>query len=108
MIDVTLACALVQSAAHIPLQGCLVSHRPAALRCCVQVTEQGAQLLEQVQLTPAAGKRSSSYSGGMKRRLSVALALLGSPQLVFLDEPSTGGCRGAGGSFPRNLSLKVC
>jgi ABC-type branched-subunit amino acid transport system ATPase component len=56
----------------------------------LQVTEQGSKLLEQVQLTPAAGKRSSSYSGGMKRRLSVALALLGGPQLVFLDEPSTG------------------
>ncbi|WIA36227.1 hypothetical protein OEZ86_007561 [Tetradesmus obliquus] len=55
-----------------------------------EVTEQGSRLLEQVQLTPAAGKRSSSYSGGMKRRLSVALALLGGPQLVFLDEPSTG------------------
>lgn len=58
--------------------------------CYLQVTEQGSRLLEQVQLTPAAGKRSSSYSGGMKRRLSVALALLGGPQLVFLDEPSTG------------------
>ena len=46
--------------------------------------------MDQVQLTAAANKRSSSYSGGMKRRLSVALALLGSPQLVFLDEPSTG------------------
>lgn len=57
----------------------------------MQVVEKGASLLEQVQLTFAANKRSSSYSGGMKRRLSVALALLGSPQLVFLDEPSTGG-----------------
>ncbi len=55
-----------------------------------QVVEKGADLLEQVQLTPAAAKRSGSYSGGMKRRLSVALALLGGPQLVFLDEPSTG------------------
>jgi ABC-type Na+ transport system ATPase subunit NatA len=56
----------------------------------VQVTQKGASLLEQVQLTAAINKRSGSYSGGMKRRLSVALALLGSPQLVFLDEPSTG------------------
>lgn len=56
----------------------------------VQVTTKGADLLEQVQLTVAAKKRSGSYSGGMKRRLSVALALLGGPQLVFLDEPSTG------------------
>lgn len=56
----------------------------------LQVADKGASLLEQVQLTPAAKKRSASYSGGMKRRLSVALALLGNPQLVFLDEPSTG------------------
>lgn len=62
------------------------------MRTCnsVQVTQKGASLLEQVQLTAAINKRSGSYSGGMKRRLSVALALLGSPQLVFLDEPSTG------------------
>ncbi|KAF8059445.1 ABCA9 [Scenedesmus sp. PABB004] len=69
---------------HMYIYGCikgLPSH---------EVAEQGAALLEQVQLTPAAGKRSSSYSGGMKRRLSVALALLGQPQLVYLDEPSTG------------------
>lgn len=57
---------------------------------CLQVQEEGARLLEQVQLTVAAKKRSSSYSGGMKRRLSVALALLGRPHLVYLDEPSTG------------------
>lgn len=54
------------------------------------MAQQGAALLEQVQLTSAAAKRSASYSGGMKRRLSVALALLGGPQLVFLDEPTTG------------------
>lgn len=58
----------------------------------LQVAEKGADLLEQVQLTAAANKRSASYSGGMKRRLSVALALLGGPQMVFLDEPSTGKC----------------
>jgi ABC-type multidrug transport system ATPase subunit len=57
---------------------------------CAQVSQHSRQLLEQVQLTAAAAKRSSSYSGGMKRRLSVALALLGNPQLVFLDEPTTG------------------
>ncbi|KAF6266062.1 hypothetical protein COO60DRAFT_1697444 [Scenedesmus sp. NREL 46B-D3] len=69
---------------HMYIYGC-IKGLPAK-----EVTDQGSRLLEQVQLTPAAGKRSSSYSGGMKRRLSVALALLGGPQLVFLDEPSTG------------------
>lgn len=34
-------------------------------------------------------KRTGTYSGGMKRRLSVAIALIGSPAVVYLDEPST-------------------
>lgn len=51
---------------------------------------QTEELLEQVRLTPAAGGRTSAYSGGMRRRLSVALALLGDPLVVFLDEPTTG------------------
>ena len=44
----------------------------------------------QVNLTYAAQQRAGSFSGGMKRRLSVACALLGDPKLVFLDEPTTG------------------
>ncbi|XP_060170118.1 ABC transporter A family member 2-like [Lycium barbarum] len=50
-----------------------------------------AQLLSQSKITKVAAKmRSSSYSGGMKRRLSVAAALIGDPKLVILDEPTTG------------------
>jgi ABC-type multidrug transport system ATPase subunit len=44
----------------------------------------------QVKLTYAATQRSGAYSGGMKRRLSVAIALLGDPKVVYLDEPTTG------------------
>lgn len=44
----------------------------------------------QVNLTYASQQRAGSFSGGMKRRLSVAVALLGDPKLVFLDEPTTG------------------
>ena len=50
----------------------------------MQVAEQS---LAQVKLSQAANVRAGSYSGGMKRRLSVAIALIGDPKLVFLDEP---------------------
>lgn len=46
--------------------------------------------LEDVLLVSSANMRSSAYSGGMLRRLSLAIALLGDPRLVFLDEPTTG------------------
>jgi ABC-2 type transport system ATP-binding protein len=48
------------------------------------------QLLEHFELTDAARKPVSTYSGGMKRRLDLAMTLLGDPQLIFLDEPTTG------------------
>lgn len=43
--------------------------------------------LAEVKLTDQAKIRAGSYSGGMKRRLSVAIALIGDPKLVILDEP---------------------
>ncbi|CAI9112234.1 OLC1v1012651C1 [Oldenlandia corymbosa var. corymbosa] len=46
--------------------------------------------LAEVKLTEAARVRVSSYSGGMKRRLSIAIALIGEPKLIILDEPTTG------------------
>jgi len=49
-----------------------------------------AKVLADVALTAWANKPSRSFSGGMKRRLSVACALVGSPRIVYLDEPSTG------------------
>ena len=45
------------------------------------------KLLEEVRLAESANGRSGSYSGGMRRRLSVAIALIGDPKLVILDEP---------------------
>ncbi|XP_050255430.1 ABC transporter A family member 2-like [Quercus robur] len=50
----------------------------------------GEKSLAEVRLTEAAKMRAGSYSGGMKRRLSVAIALIGDPKLVILDEPTTG------------------
>ncbi|WP_226578094.1 ATP-binding cassette domain-containing protein [Halobacillus litoralis] len=48
------------------------------------------QLLEIVQLTEAAGRRIGNYSGGMRRRLDLALTLVNEPKILFLDEPTTG------------------
>jgi len=49
-----------------------------------------AELLALVGLTEAAERRTKTYSGGMKRRLDLALALLHNPRILFLDEPTTG------------------
>jgi ABC-2 type transport system ATP-binding protein len=50
----------------------------------------GAELLGRVGLTDAADRRVGGYSGGMKRRLDLALALVHGPRILFLDEPTTG------------------
>jgi ABC-2 type transport system ATP-binding protein len=49
-----------------------------------------AELLEQFDLTAAAHKPLSTYSGGMRRRLDLAMTLVGEPRVIFLDEPTTG------------------
>ncbi|MGF6887076.1 ABC-2 type transport system ATP-binding protein [Nocardia sp. GAS34] len=48
------------------------------------------ELLERFGLAEAAAKRSSTYSGGMRRKLDLAMTLVTRPQIVFLDEPTTG------------------
>jgi len=49
-----------------------------------------AELLERFDLVEAARKRAATYSGGMQRRLDLAMTLVGDPRVVFLDEPTTG------------------
>ncbi|MEV0785542.1 ATP-binding cassette domain-containing protein [Streptomyces sp. NPDC050423] len=49
-----------------------------------------AELLARFDLTDAARKPASTYSGGMKRRLDIAMTLVGNPRIIFLDEPTTG------------------
>jgi ABC-2 type transport system ATP-binding protein len=53
-------------------------------------TRRGAELLERLGLTEAADRKVGGYSGGMKRRLDLAMALVHGPSILFLDEPTTG------------------
>ena len=69
---------------HIRLQGSLHGMKGAELK------RRGDELLERVGLEEAADRKVGGYSGGMKRRLDLALALLHGPQVLFLDEPTTG------------------
>ena len=55
-----------------------------------QAAARAEELLELVELTDAADRRIKSYSGGMKRRLDLASALVHEPEVLFLDEPTTG------------------
>jgi len=48
------------------------------------------ELLATFSLTDAASRRAGTYSGGMRRRLDIAMSLIGDPKIVFLDEPTTG------------------
>ncbi|GAA1919809.1 ABC transporter ATP-binding protein [Arthrobacter gandavensis] len=48
------------------------------------------ELLKKFSLTDAGDRKASTYSGGMRRRLDIAMSLVGSPDVVFLDEPTTG------------------
>ena len=55
-----------------------------------EARQRGAHLLEQFDLTEAASKPISAFSGGMRRRLDLAASLITRPPLIFLDEPTTG------------------
>ncbi|GAA2436789.1 daunorubicin resistance protein DrrA family ABC transporter ATP-binding protein [Actinomadura vinacea] len=52
--------------------------------------QKAKELLEQFDLVEAANKPAATYSGGMQRRLDLAMTLVGDPRLIFLDEPTTG------------------
>jgi ABC-2 type transport system ATP-binding protein len=69
---------------HMRLQGALHGIPKAERK------SRGEALIERVGLTEAAGRKVAGYSGGMKRRLDLALALLHGPRVLFLDEPTTG------------------
>ncbi|HBL83324.1 MAG: export ABC transporter ATP-binding protein [Clostridiales bacterium GWF2_38_85] len=62
----------------------------AKLRHLTNPRQVADDLLKRFGLTDAADRRVSTYSGGMRRRLDIAMSLIGKPQLIFLDEPTTG------------------
>lgn len=62
----------------------------AKLRHLANPRQVADDLLKRFGLTDAADCRASTYSGGMRRRLDIAMSLIGKPQLIFLDEPTTG------------------
>ena len=55
-----------------------------------EAKKRGGELLERVGLSGAASRRVSTFSGGMRRRLDLALSLIHEPRILFLDEPTTG------------------
>ncbi|MET9777706.1 ATP-binding cassette domain-containing protein [Streptomyces sp. NPDC006367] len=69
---------------NLVLLGRLLGHGKKAAR------ERSARLLEAFGLTEAAGKQVKHYSGGMRRRIDIAASILNTPDLLFLDEPTTG------------------
>lgn len=62
----------------------------ARLRGVSNPAEVADNLLARFSLADAANRRADNYSGGMKRRLDIAMSLIGTPAVIFLDEPTTG------------------
>jgi ABC-2 type transport system ATP-binding protein len=62
----------------------------AKLRYLKNPRQVADDLLTRFGITDAADRRASTYSGGMRRRLDIALSLVGKPEIIFLDEPTTG------------------
>lgn len=62
----------------------------AELRHVKQPGRVAMQLLEQFDLVDAVDRYASTFSGGMRRRLDIAMSLIGNPAIIFLDEPTTG------------------
>ena len=97
--DVVTAAAQVRSSISLTGQFAAVDHiltgrenleLVARLRHQPDAAGIASRLLGRFSLADAADRRVSTYSGGMRRRLDIAMSLIGDPQVVFLDEPTTG------------------
>ena len=64
--------------------------------------------LGQVRLSDSSDRPMGSYSGGMKRRLSIAMALVGNPKMLYLDEPTTGTLQITSERRPHGTLTSVC
>ncbi|MCI4065616.1 ATP-binding cassette domain-containing protein [Micromonospora sp. R77] len=69
---------------NLVMVGCLLGMSRAKAR------RKAADLLDRFDLADAGGRKASTYSGGMRRRLDLAVSLVGDPAVLFLDEPTTG------------------
>ena len=80
----------LSNARRVPYSTVIESKRADVSASSSIVRFQRNLMLWQVKLTEAADQRADKYSGGMRRRLTVAIALIGRPKVVFMDEPTTG------------------
>src|SRR5690349_14815389 len=69
---------------NLRMMGALIGLRPSG------AARRSRELLERFELTESARRRVKTYSGGMRRRLDLAISLVSTPPVVFLDEPTTG------------------
>jgi ABC-2 type transport system ATP-binding protein len=85
-----LCCLLQPTGGTATILGHDVGNDPLSVKSVIDVRKRSEELLGMMGLTERAHEQVKKYSGGMKRRLSIAMALVSDPQVLFLDEPTLG------------------